>query len=185
MIGRPVVVLDACVLIPIRLATTLLWLAEAGLFQPLWSEPILDEAQRNLPKVGVSAGQASVRVGLMREAFGAEALVEDFDDLIEKMRCDRKDRHVLAAAVRGGAEMLVTFNLKDFPDEAASPYGIEALHPDAFLLRLLAERVQTVVDVIKSEIKAFRNPPETITQFLASLQSTVPRFATQVADTCR
>ena len=57
----PVVVLDACVLVPIRLATTLLWLAETGLFQPLWSEPILDEVQRNLPKVGVTPEQASRR----------------------------------------------------------------------------------------------------------------------------
>ena len=70
----PVVVLDACVLVPIRLATTLLWLAEAGLFQPLWSEPILDEVLRNLPKVGVASEQAGRRVAMMREAFGAEAL---------------------------------------------------------------------------------------------------------------
>jgi hypothetical protein len=49
-VNGPVAVLDACVLIAIRLATALLWLAEAGLFQPLWSEPILDEVQRNLPR---------------------------------------------------------------------------------------------------------------------------------------
>ena len=105
----PVVVLDACVLVPIRLATTLLWVAGAGLFQPLWSEPILDEVQRNLPKVGVTPEQASRRVGMMREAFGAEALIDGFDDLVDQMRCDPKDRHVLAAAVRGGADTVVTF----------------------------------------------------------------------------
>ncbi|MFD6856027.1 putative toxin-antitoxin system toxin component, PIN family [Rhodococcus sp. NPDC060090] len=183
MTNRPVVVLDACVLIPIRLATTLLWLAEAGLFQPLWSESILDEAQRNLPKVGVTSEQARLRIAMMREAFGAEALVDDFDYLIEKMQCDPKDRHVLAVAVRGGADMLATFNLKDFPDEAAAPYGIGVLHPDALLLRLLTEHAETVVGVIKREVRAFRNPPETITQFLESLRSTVPRFAAQATDT--
>ena len=118
----PVVVLDACVLVPIRLATTLLWLAEAGLFQPLWSEPILDEVQRNLPKVGVAPEQAGRRVAMMREAFGAEALIDGFDDLIDQLRCDPKDRHVLAAAVRGGADTVVTFNLKYFPDDAGYPY---------------------------------------------------------------
>lgn len=75
---RPVAVLDACVLFPIRLATTLLWLAEAGLFQPLWSEQILDEVERNLPHVGVSPERAARRVGMMRDAFGSEAMVDDF-----------------------------------------------------------------------------------------------------------
>lgn len=84
----PVVVLDACVLVPIRLATTALWLAEADLFQPLWSEPILDEVQRNLPKLGVAPEQARRRVAMMRDAFGAEALIDGFDDLINQMRCD-------------------------------------------------------------------------------------------------
>lgn len=145
----PVVVLDACVLIPIRLATTLLWLAETGLFQPLWSESILDEVQRNLPKVGVTLEQASRRVDMMREAFGEEALIDGFDDLSEQMRCDPKDRHVLAAAVRGGADTVVTFNLRDFPDEAVSPYGMGTCHPDNFLVQLLGEHTDTVLATLE------------------------------------
>ncbi len=58
--------LDACTLIPIRLTTTLLWLAEAGLFEVLWSDAILDEVERNLPKVGISSEQAARRIGAMR-----------------------------------------------------------------------------------------------------------------------
>lgn len=116
-LSGPTAVLDACALVPIRLATTLLWLAEAGVFEVLWSDAILDEVERNLPKVGVSTERAARRVGMMREAFGAAALVDDFEHLIPDMGCDAKDRHVLAAAVRGGADTLVTFNLKDFPSE--------------------------------------------------------------------
>jgi hypothetical protein len=179
--GRAVV-LDACVLVPIRLATTLLWLAESGLFQPLWSEPILDEVQRNLPKVGVTPEQASRRVAMMRDAFGAEALIDGFDDLIEQMTCDTKDRHVLAAAVRGGADLVVTFNLKDFPDEAGAPYGIGICHPDSFLLQLLGEHADTVIATLEHETAAFRNPPETVTRFLATLTATVPMFANLAAD---
>lgn len=82
---RPVAVLDACVLVPIRLATTLLWLAEAGLFQPLWSERLLDEVERNLPGVGIDPDRAARRVGMMRDAFGDEAMIDGFDDLIERM----------------------------------------------------------------------------------------------------
>jgi len=181
-VSGPVVVLDACVLVPIRLATTLLWLAEAGLFQPLWSEPILDEVQRNLPKVAVAPEQAGHRVSMMREAFGAEALIDDFDDLIDQMRCDPKDRHVLAAAVRGGADTVVTLNLKDFPDEAGAPYGIGTCHPDSFLVQLLGEHTDLVVATLQRETAAFRNPPETVAHFLATLTATAPMFANLAAD---
>ena len=112
---KPVVVLDACVLVPIRLATTLLWLAEAGLFQPMWSEQISDEVRRNLPKVGVAPDTADHRVSMMRNAFDDEAMIDDFAHLLEDLTCDPKDRHVLAAAIRGGADTILTFNQKDFP----------------------------------------------------------------------
>lgn len=181
---RPAVVLDACTLIPIRLATTLLWLGDAGLLQPLWSDRILDEVQRNLPKVAdsMTPQRAAHRVGLMRDAFGVEAMVEGFDTLIDTMECDPKDRHVLAAAVRGGADAIVTFNLKDFPEEAATPHGVDVIHPDAFLTRLLAENPPSVVDVLRREVSAFRNPPESLREFLASLTVTASTFANLAAD---
>lgn len=157
--SRPVAVLDACALIPIRLATTLLWLAEAGLFQPLWSDTILDEVQRNLPKVHVDPGTAARRVGMMRNAFGAEALVDGFDELIDDMQCDPKDRHVLAAAVAGGADTIVTFNLKDFPDHAVAPHRVQVLDPDSFLLQLLSEQLETVVSILERETASLRRPP--------------------------
>ncbi|TWC01550.1 PIN domain-containing protein [Brevibacterium jeotgali] len=180
--SRPVAVLDACALIPIRLATTLLWLAEAGLFQPLWSDTILDEVQRNLPKVHVDPGTAARRVGMMRNAFGAEALVDGFDELIDDMQCDPKDRHVLAAAVAGGADTIVTFNLKDFPDHAVAPHRVQVLDPDSFLLQLLSEQLETVVSILERETASLRRPPETVTKFLATLTATAPIFANLAAD---
>lgn len=71
--GEHTALLDACALVPIRLATTLLWLAEAGLFELLWSDTILGEVERNLPKLGVGAEDAARRVHTMREAFGTAA----------------------------------------------------------------------------------------------------------------
>lgn len=118
---------------------------------------------------------------MMREAFGAQALVEGFDDLIPDMRCDPKDRHVLAA-VRGGADAIVTFNLEDFPDEAVAAHGIKTLHQDYFLLQLLAEHPATVMAVLEDEITVFRIPQQTSKQFLASLTPTVPTFANLAAD---
>ena len=179
--GRTVL-LDACALVPIRLATTVLWLAEAGIFEVLWSDAILDEVQRNLPKLGVTKERAARRVRVMRDAFGASALVDDFEDLIPGMTCHSRDRHVLAAAVRGGADTLVTFNLKDFPPAATADHGIEVLHPDAFLTRLLAERPNDVVDALRRGSADLHNPPQTVEEFLASLTATVSIFANLAAD---
>src|SRR5664279_5736708 len=143
---------------------------------------MLDEVQRNLPKVGVKPEQASRRVDMMREAFGVEALIDGFEDLIEQMRCDPKDRHILAAAVRGGADTVVTYNLKDFPGEAGAPYGIGICHPDSFLVQLLSEHTDTVVATLERETAAFRNSPETVTRSLMTLTATVPMFANLAAD---
>ena len=178
----PTALLDACVMIPIRLTTTLLWLAEAGLFEALWSDAILDEVERNLPKVGISSDKAAHRVGMMRDAFGAAALVDDFEDLISDMGCDFKDRHVLAAAVRGEASTLVTFNLKDFPLESTEVHELEVVHPDLFLVRLLAERPDEVVAALERGTAALSKPPQTLREFLVSLTPTVPMFANMVAD---
>jgi len=174
--------LDACTLIPIRLTTTLLWLAEAGLFELLWSDAILDEVERNLPKVGISKEQAARRIGAMRHGFGAAALVDDFAYLIPDMTCDVKDRHVLAAAVRGGAGLLVTFNRKDFPPESTEVHGITVVHPDVFLVRLLTERPNDVVAALERGTAALHKPPRTMREFLAALTPTVPMFANLAAD---
>lgn len=174
--------LDACALVPIRLATTLLWLAEAGLFEVLWSDAILDEVERNLPTLGVSPERATRRVAAMREAFGAAALVDDFEHLIPNMTCDAKDRHVLAAAIRGGADTVVTFNLKDFPPASVADHGVEVVHPDTFLTRLLAERPGDAIAALRRGTADLRNPTQTLEELLASLTATVPIFANLAAD---
>jgi predicted nucleic acid-binding protein len=175
---RPAVLLDACTLIPIRLATTLLWLAEAELFTPLWSEQILDEVQRNLPGVGgISPAAAQKRVSAMRDGFGAESMVEGHESLIDSMRCDPKDRHVLAAAVAAKADALATFNLRDFPPESASEHRIQVIHPEQLLLQLLTDHPREVMATLETEVAAFRRPPESLDGFLASITRVTPTFA--------
>jgi len=115
------VVLDACVLIPYQLSDLLLRLAEAEIFVPLWSDKIMAEVNQNLPlKLGVTPHKAQRRIDHMTTAFPLAA-VEGYKDLIPAMTNDPKDRHVLAAAVRGNADLIVTANLKDFPDAALEP----------------------------------------------------------------
>ncbi len=136
----PAVLLDACTLVPIRLTSCLLSLAEAGLLTPLWSDEILDEVERNLPKLkGMTVDKAKRRVDAMRAAFDDEASVGDYQSLVPQLECDPKDRHVLAAAIIGGADVLLTFNVKDFPAESTQPYGVSVKHPDEFLTVLLAD----------------------------------------------
>ncbi|SON59994.1 Putative ribonuclease VapC50 [Mycobacterium simulans] len=128
------VVLDACVLVPYPLVDLLLRLADEGIYRPLWSEDILEETRRTLiNKLNRTPAQANKRLKAMRDSFiGAE--VTGYRDLISAMRNHEGDRHVLAAAVRERAEVIVTSNLSHFPSEAVEPYHIEVRHPDDFLL---------------------------------------------------
>jgi hypothetical protein len=130
---RYTAVLDACVLVPIALADTLLRVAEKGLYRPLWSGRILAEAQAATEEMhpDIDAGK---RFAQMREAFG-DALVAGWEELEPAIRLpDPDDRHVVAAAAQGGAQAIITANMKDFPAAALRPLGLEAVHPDDFLL---------------------------------------------------
>jgi predicted nucleic acid-binding protein len=125
----PHAVLDACVLIPMPLADTLLQLAEAGHYRLTWSAALLEETRRNLAsKMGLHPDRAARRIELMRQAFPwAEA--DPPPEFINAMTVDTKDRHVAATAATAGAALIVTYNLKDFPDEALAPLGIRAPPP--------------------------------------------------------
>lgn len=124
------VVLAANVLYPFTLRDTLLRAAHAGLFQVCWSEPILEEATRNLVDDGIMTAEQAHRLRSAMERAFPEALVTGFDGLIAAMPNQEKDRHVAAAAVRCGARVIVTINERDFRE---LPEGIEAQHPDEFL----------------------------------------------------
>lgn len=130
-------VLDTNALYPFSLRDTLLRLAELELYTPLWSERILEEMRRNLVERQIADEQAERILSAMRGAFEeAEVDAGEIDRLEPAMTNDPKDRHVLAAAVAAGSELIVTFNLDDFPAEACEPLGVEAIHPDDFLIDL-------------------------------------------------
>jgi predicted nucleic acid-binding protein len=125
--------LDTCSLFGAYLCDTLLRLADAGAYRPLWSAGVLDELQRNLVRRGLAQDAVDRRISEMRRSF-PDAEVHGYESLVEAMTCDAKDRHVLAAAVRSDAEVLVTFNVTDFPEASVKPYDIEVVSPDDFLL---------------------------------------------------
>lgn len=115
------VLLDTCVLLKSYLCDTLLSIAEDGTFRPLWSDHILAELRRNLIKAGAKQEAVEHRLGQMATYF-PDARVTGYEELIGSMTNHPKDRHVLAAAVAGRADVLVTENLKDFPPDRSSTW---------------------------------------------------------------
>ena len=127
-------VLDACVLIPMPLADTLLRMAEAPrLYLPKWSQTIMDEVTRNLiRKWDMAPEKANRREEELRRHF-PEAFVAGFEPIIDSMTNDSGDRHVLAAAVHSQSDLIVTYNLPHFPAASLKPWRIDAQGPSKFL----------------------------------------------------
>lgn len=125
-LGNFNVVLDACVLYDSHLRDLLLRLAEKELYQPVWSTIICDELKRNLIKK-ISEEKASCLVRIINSAF-PEAVIDNFSKLpiVDEIGINVKDRHVLSAALLGNAQVIVTSNLKDFPNEILTKYNVVA-----------------------------------------------------------
>lgn len=117
------VLVDTCVLLKSYLCDTLLSVAEEGAFRPLWSDHILTELRRNLVKAAAKQEAVEHRLTQMTTYF-PDARVTGYESLLGSMTNDPKDRHVLAAAVAGRADVLVTENLKDFPPVSVAHLGI-------------------------------------------------------------
>ena len=167
-----VVLYDACVLYPAPLRDLFMRVAVAGLVRAKWSERVLDECFRNIqanrPELAPSA-LARTRE-LMNRAV-ADCLVAGYEGLIDGMTLpDPDDRHVLAAAVRAGAQTIVTFNLSDFPVERLAPYDVEAIHPDDYVLGLIDLAPGSVCSIVTEQAASLRNPPRTISDLLDTLQ---------------
>jgi predicted nucleic acid-binding protein len=152
-------VLDACVLVPISLCDALLELADARLYQPLWSEAILGETRKALvEEIGVPEDKADQRINAMRHGARA-AMVDRRESLIDQMANHPKDRHVLAVAVKAHSTIIVTENLADFPASALSPHGVKAMRPDDFLLELAATDPEAVWMALDRKRQLYRTPP--------------------------
>ncbi|WP_150601189.1 PIN domain-containing protein [Pseudomonas fluorescens] len=165
-------VYDACVLYPAPLRDFLMWLALSGRFRARWTKEIHCEWKRNLLKnrTDLTMEQLDRTSDLMDRAI-PDACVIDYEDLVTGLTLpDRDDRHVLAAAIRCGAGVIVTFNLKDFPDSLLAPFGIEAQHPDEFVENLFHLDSAAVVAAAQSQRQQLKNPVMDIETFLNLLQ---------------
>jgi len=133
--ARFAAVLDACVLYPAPIRDALLGLASRSFYRPMWTSQIHDEWIRNLLKNRGDLTEAQLhRTRDQMDRIFEEALITDYECLIDAIKLpDLGDRHVVAAAIRGGADAIVTFNTKDFPEETLDTHNIEVIHPDDFI----------------------------------------------------
>lgn len=175
--------LDSCVLYPNALRDTLLRIAEAGIYQPLWSERILAEVRGALVRKGLAESRVDRTLSFVRNAF-PEAIVEGWERLEDAMGNHAKDRHVLAAAVRGHADVIVTFNLRDFPQSVCSPLDIEVQHPDTFLCYELEQAPAAIQRILMEQAAGtgkLPHPRLTVSDVLAALENCgAPVFAAMV-----
>ena len=163
-----VVLYDACVLYPAPLRDLLLRLAAKGLVRARWTNVILDECFRNILINRPELKPASLdrTRELMNDAIPA-VLVTGFEGLIAGLDLpDPDDRRVLAAAIRTGAQVIVTANVDDFPADKLMPYAIEAQHPDEFVMYQRDLAAGLVCTAVAEQADALKNPPRTLADVL-------------------
>lgn len=147
-------------------------LAMTGLFRAKWSAEVHEEWIRNLliNRPDLTRMQLERTRDLMNK-HALDALVTGYEDLIPGLNLpDPSDRHVLAAAIRGRADVIVTINLKDFRDAVLGSFGIEAQHPDEFIVHLLGLSPGTMLSAARAHRESLKNPPKSESEYLDTLE---------------
>jgi predicted nucleic acid-binding protein len=129
---------DACVLYPQTLRDLLLNLARTDLFRARWTDLINEEWTRKLLEKNPEKADRVARTLALVNQSVEDCLISGYEEVIQTLQLpDPDDRHVLAAAIVGQADLIITLNLDDFPPEQLEPFGIEAQHPDTFVAYLV------------------------------------------------
>lgn len=147
-------------------------LALTGLFRAKWSAGVHDEWMtallRNRPDL---SREKLERTRMLMDKHAEDALVTGYEHLIEGLHLpDPDDRHVLAAAIRGRADVIVTANVKDFPEQVLTPFEIEAQHPDEFIVHLLDLAPGAVIAAAQRHRESLKNPAKTVEEYLEMLE---------------
>ncbi len=181
------VVLDACVLYPAPVRDILLSLAAEGLFKAKWSNIIQEEWIRNLliNRTDLKKTQLNSTIKAMNVAF-PDANVDGFEDLIPSINIpDKDDRHVVACAIRCNADLIVTFNTKDFPKKELSKYDLEIQKPDELISNLIDINPKLACKAFSKMVKRLKNPTKTKEEVLATLEKCgLKKSAKKIKNNC-
>lgn len=175
----PLIVIDANLLYPFHLRNLLVQFGVDSLIAPRWTVRIHAEWIGNLVAAGKAPhGRLLLTLDLMNRAL-PEADVPGWEGYMEGLTLpDPDDRHVLAAALAGGAETILTMNLRDFPTSALAPHGVAAIHPDNFLCRLhdaAPELLQASTEAAHANLS--RSTPSVAAYLDALDRQGLPQFA--------
>jgi cytochrome P450 len=177
-----VALLDANILYPSALRDLFVRIGIEGIARVHWTEKILDETFSNIIKNRPDLDPSKLQRtrNLMNSVLGG-ALIKDYEPLIEQLTLpDPDDRHVLAAAIIAEADVIVTKNLRDFPDERLSLMGIIAQHPDTFLSELCIEHIEALLTVITDIAAAWREPAANTAYVIEQLANEIPATAAKL-----
>lgn len=170
--ARYTALLDACVLYSIAMTDALLSIATKGMYAAKWTTRIeaewIDALERSRPDL---VGKLGTRRDSMRDAVPDwEVLEKAWQPLASGLELpDLGDTHVLAAAIAGHADCIVTVNARDFPADAVSPYGIEVIDPDTFLINQWDLDAALAVDAFREMRGRRRRPGASTADFIAAL----------------
>ncbi len=167
-----VVLYDANVLYPSTLRDLLIRVAQAGLVQGKWTHEILDEVFSNLIRNRPDLDPAKLaRTRELMNSAVRDCLVTGYEPLIDSLTLpDADDRHVLAAAIKARAQVIVTNNLKDFPSAVLDAWDMEAKSPDDFVLDQIDLSRESVYSAVQRIADSRANPPATFADVLAMLE---------------
>ena len=166
-----VVVYDACSLYGNSIRDLLIRVGRMRLVQPKWTDEILDELTRALGKRPAAAPEKILRLRQLMNLAIPDCLVIGYAPLMAGVELpDPDDRHVLAAAIKAGADTIVTSNIADFPAKSLAPWNIAAQSPDDFVLDLIDLDDRAVFACVQQIVDQRVNPPESIDDVLAQLE---------------
>jgi hypothetical protein len=165
------VIYDSNLLFPEPLRNLLMWLTKTGLFRARWTDHIHEEWIRNLllKKPHLDREKLERTRKKMNEAV-PDCLIKGYEPLIPCLDLpDSNDRHVLAAAIVGRADEIITKNMKHFPAAKLAPFNLEAKHPDEFVRHLIDLAPGAVYAAVRKHRTSLQNPQKTVSEYLEIL----------------
>lgn len=171
MISTFTVLIDANVFFGARLRSLVLFMAQSKMFRAGWTARVHEEWMRNVAeKRSIDISQLEkIRICMDRSVLNC--VVTGYEPLEQGFHLpDPDDRHILAAAVQSGADLILTFNAKDFPKDVVEPLGIEICDPDEFLLDLFGISEELFIEHVKLDFHHYKAPPLTFDQYIEDLK---------------
>lgn len=161
---------DACVLYPAPLRDILMRLAWTDLFHARWSPRIQEEWMRGVLRKRPELADRLIRTRELMDRAIPDCVITGWEGIEASLTLpDPDDRHVLAAAIAGRADVIVTYNLRHFPAEALRNHGVEAQHPDTFIRHVLDLDGDIALPAVRDHRASLTSPPKSVDEYLDAL----------------